>query len=245
MSPDPIAVILPAAGSGTRFGTHQNKLFAVLAGRPIWQHSVQRFLAADRVTEIIMPVSDVDRDHFAAAVMEFPQVALVPGGSTRTESVRSALIHLAARDFVGLIAVHDAARPLIRSDQMQTVFSAADQYGAAILAIPVTATLKRGQDQTITGTVDRSDLWEAQTPQVFDVMVLRDAYQTNGQTPATDDAELVQRTGHPVRLVRGCSTNIKITLPGDLAVAEAIYLNQQKLDAATQKRKDVKSDFSR
>ncbi len=218
----PIAVILPAAGSGARFGGERNKLLANLAGKPIWRHSVDRFLSFAGVVTILMPVSPSDRSYFSSITGSLDRVELVDGGATRTDSVRRGLERLRAGKFTGLVAVHDAARPLVDDQQLHRVFAEAQRSGAAILAVPVTSTLKRGMDQTIASTVDRSELWEAQTPQVFDMTLLLDAYDNHAQTPATDDAELVQRTGHPVRLVEGCRTNLKITVPGDLMLAEAI-----------------------
>jgi 2-C-methyl-D-erythritol 4-phosphate cytidylyltransferase len=121
---------------------------------------------------------------------------------------------------VDFIAVHDAARPCLAAEWIDRVFGAAEKTGAAILAIPVAATLKRVDGKRmVQETVSRSDLWEAQTPQVFRREWLLEAYAKRGPEPATDDAELVQRLRHPVAVVLGSSINLKITTKEDLRLA--------------------------
>ncbi|MCO8123969.1 2-C-methyl-D-erythritol 4-phosphate cytidylyltransferase [Stieleria sp. TO1_6] len=227
-------MILPAAGSGRRFGSEQNKLFALLGGKPIWWHSANRFRAHPRVARLVMPVSQTDRSRFqhefAAAIGELG-IELVAGGGQRTDSVRNGLDQLDGDTAIELVAVHDAARPLIRAADLDAVLMRADQTGAAILATPVTATVKQTDDSGVScQTVDRSTLWLAQTPQVFRPSILRQAYQKHRGRPATDDAELVQRMGVNVALVGGSADNIKITHPNDLVVAEAILTTQQHSD---------------
>jgi 2-C-methyl-D-erythritol 4-phosphate cytidylyltransferase len=145
-------------------------------------------------------------------------IQVVPGGQQRSDSIANALEHV--RPDVDCIAVHDAARPCLANEWIDKVFAAGEKTGAAILAIPVVGTLKRvGPDQRIIETVSRTDLWEAQTPQVFHRQLLIDAYARRGQGPATDDAELVQRLGHPVAIVPGSPVNLKITTREDLQLA--------------------------
>jgi 2-C-methyl-D-erythritol 4-phosphate cytidylyltransferase len=121
------------------------------------------------------------------------------------------------------IAVHDAARPCLVDEWIDAVFAAAVKSGAAILAAPVTGTLKRaGSDQTVAETVAREGLWEAQTPQVFRRQLLTDAYARRGQEKATDDAQLVERLGQKVTIVTGSAMNIKITTKEDLRIAAAL-----------------------
>lgn len=225
-----IAVIMPAAGSGRRFGGEENKLFALLADQPIWLRSAERIRDHGRVARLVMPVSPADRPRFER---EFEDpirrlgLELVDGGEQRTESVQAGFVAVADDHKIDLIAIHDAARPLVRIEDLDAVFSKADQTGAAILATPVTATVKQTLDAGVScQTIDRSTLWLAQTPQVFRVAVLRQAYAKHRGRPATDDAELVQRIGTDVALVLGSPDNIKITHPGDLVVAEAILKSQ-------------------
>ena len=227
--PGSVAVILPAAGSGRRFGSHRNKLFAQLANKPLWYHAAARLRECALVGRIVMPVSGDDRSLFESEFkdqVDQLQIEITLGGTERTDSVKSGLDHLGNDPAIQWVAVHDAARPLVSQTDLFAVFAAASQTGAAILATPMAGTVKRlSRDQDCT-TVDRSDLWIALTPQVFDVDVLRNAYEKYRGRPATDDAELVERTGNKVSIVKGSADNLKITLPEDLLLAQAILTKQ-------------------
>jgi len=221
-----IAAILPAGGSGSRFGAEQNKLFTLLAGKPIWFHSAAALRARPEVGRIVMPVAAADRlvlETEAAASIAELGLELVAGGNERTDSVAAGLAAIGDHSKVEYIAVHDAARPLVRDDDLSRVFAAVVENGAAILAAPVPGTVKRASDALAAcETVDRRELWIALTPQVFQAALLHRAYRQHNGRPATDDAELVERLGHAVTLVPGSTDNLKITYPEDLAVAAAI-----------------------
>lgn len=222
-----IAAIIPAAGSGSRFGSIQNKLFALLAGEPLWVHSVRRIRACPEVARVIMPISAADQEAFStryASLIQQFEVELIHGGAERTDSVQNGLAAVGDDSTIQLVAVHDAARPLVHQRDLQRVFAAAHRTGAALLATPATGTIKRSvaNDDTDCVTVDRRDLWIALTPQTFKIELLQTAYQRYCGRPATDDAELVERCGHPVCLVAGRADNLKITVPEDLNIAEAI-----------------------
>lgn len=227
-----VAVILPAAGSGQRFGTASNKLFATLAGRPLWIHALQRLAARPEVGRMVMAVAPQDRDRFESELAANPipcPIEWVLGGEQRSDSVQAALAGLEGDDSISWVAVHDAARPLVRDDDLAAVFAMAARTGAAILAAPVTATLKRDLgDRLGSETVDRRELYSALTPQVFRVGLLIEAYRKHNGRPATDDAQLVERIGHPVALVPGSADNLKITYPEDLLVAEAILAQRNE-----------------
>lgn len=216
------SVILPAAGQSSRFhDQHYKKPFAPLEQRAVWLHSAERFLNRKDVKQVIIVISPEDREDFMSrfgANVMILGVEVVDGGKERADSVQHALEKVAAEcDYV---AVHDAARPCIADEWIDRVFDAAVQHGAAILGNPVTATLKRvGKDQTIEATVPRDQLWEAQTPQVFRKDLLLKAYARRGAAPATDEASLVEQTGHKVRMVQGSPMNIKITTKEDLRLA--------------------------
>jgi 2-C-methyl-D-erythritol 4-phosphate cytidylyltransferase len=219
------AVILPAAGKSSRFrDQHFKKPFAPLDGRPVWMHAADRFANRKDVVQSILVISPEDREHFTekfggnAALLG---IEVVDGGNERYDSVAKALERVKPEaDFV---AVHDAARPCIVDAWIDAVFAAAVRTGAAILAAPVTGTLKRAAaDQTIVETIPRDQLWEAQTPQVFRKQLLIDAYARRGQTAATDDAQLVERLGQKVTIVPGSPMNIKITTKEDLRIASAL-----------------------
>jgi 2-C-methyl-D-erythritol 4-phosphate cytidylyltransferase len=216
------AVILPAAGKSSRFhDTHYKKPFIALGERAVWLHAVDKFLNRDDVKQVLVIISPQDREDFHmrfGANVAIMGIDVVEGGAERSDSVRNALARV--RDDIDFVAVHDAARPCIANEWIDAVFAAAQETGAAILGIPVSSTLKRvAADNTIEATVPRTNVWEAQTPQVFRRDWLVEAYAKAGQTPATDDAELIQRLGHPVRVVRGSPINLKITTKDDLRLA--------------------------
>jgi 2-C-methyl-D-erythritol 4-phosphate cytidylyltransferase len=216
------SVILAAAGKSSRFrDQHYKKPFAPLADRAVWLHSAEKFLNRDDVKQLILIISPEDREAFDskfAANVAILGIQVVPGGKERSDSIANALAQV--RSDVDFVAVHDAARPCLATEWIDKVFAAGEKSGAAILAIPVSGTLKRvGADQRVVETVARTGLWEAQTPQVFRRQVLLDAYACRGTEPATDDAELVQRLGHAVTVVVGSPVNLKITTRDDLLLA--------------------------
>jgi len=219
------AVILPAAGKSSRFNDpHLKKPFVTLEGRPVWMHSAERFSARDDVKQILVVIAPEDREEFMSkfgANLALLGIEVVLGGAERSDSVAAAIAKV--RSDIPYIAIHDAARPCIADEWIDRVFREAEKSGAAILASPVTATLKRvGGDKKITETVSRDGLWEAQTPQVFARQLLIDAYARRGKEPATDDAQLVERLGKPVSVVQGSPMNIKITTKEDLKIAGAL-----------------------
>lgn len=220
------AVILPAAGKSSRFhDKHYKKPFAPLDDRPVWLHATERFLNRDDVKQTILVISPEDREDFYSrfgANVAILGIEVVEGGRERSDSVANALACVRAE--IDFVAIHDAARPCIANEWIDSVFAAAQQSGAAILATPVTGTLKRvDPNRVIRETVPRHDLWEAQTPQVFRRELLERAYAQGRGTPATDDAELVQRLGHPVTIVPGSPINLKITTREDLRFASYAF----------------------
>ncbi len=218
-----VAVILPAAGSGKRFGAGQNKIFELLSGQSLFMHTCRFFARRDDVAQILLVASGQDlprlKKDFGSSLDDLG-VQLVQGGQTRTDSVRSALEQIHPK--VALVAVHDAVRPCLADAWIDRVFDEARRSGAAMLAWPEHATLKYvDQEGIIRKTVDRSGIWQAQTPQVFRADWLAQAYR-QARDGATDDAALIEALGHHVRVVRGDPRNIKITAPADLVLAEAL-----------------------
>lgn len=220
-----VAVILPAAGGSTRFGGPQKKPFVPLAGRPVWLRSAELFWNRPDVTAVFVVVAPDDRDEFASRfghLLAFTTGRLVLGGSERFESVANALAEVTAD--VDLVAVHDAVRPLTPPSLIDAVFAAAAAHGAALPAVPVADTLKRVAGDVVTETVPRAGLWQAQTPQVARRDWLLDAYARRAGLPGpiTDDVQLLEACGRPVRVVPGSPLNFKITTPDDLKLAEAV-----------------------
>lgn len=217
------AVIMPAAGASSRFkDKNYKKPFAPLANRAVWLHSAEKFLHRQDVKQLILVISPEDREYFDfkfSSNVLILGIEVVEGGKERADSIERALARV--RPELEFVAVHDAARPCLADEWISKVFDAARKTGAAILAQPVSSTLKRvGANQTITETVSREGLWEAQTPQVFRRQLLLDAYAQRCGFVATDDAQLVERIGHPVSVVQGSSLNLKITTQEDLRLAE-------------------------
>lgn len=219
------AVILPAAGQSRRFHDKAyKKPFAPLGGRAVWLHSAERFMNRPQVKQLIVCVAADDRDLFDlkfGANIAILGVQVVEGGEHRADSVQRALERV--KQEIDFVAVHDAARPCLADQWIDDVFAAAERDGAAILATPVHATLKKvDQKKRIVETVDRESLWEAQTPQVFRRELLLQAYAKRGREPVTDDAQLVERLGHPVTIVPCSALNLKITTRDDLKLAEQV-----------------------
>jgi len=217
------AVILPAAGRSTRFhDKNYKKPFAPLGNRAVWLHSVERFLSRGDVKQLILVISPEDREFFEfkfGANVAILGIKVVDGGEERSDSIERALAHV--KPDIDFVAIHDAARPCLADEWVEKVFNAAEKSGAAMLAIPVTGTLKRvGAGNVIEETVPREGLWEAQTPQVFRRDWLLEAYAKRAGFKATDDAQLLERVGHKVTVVQGSPINLKVTTKEDLRLAE-------------------------
>lgn len=215
------AVILAAAGQSSRYkDKNYKKPFAPLDGRAVWLHSAERFIARKDVKQLIIVISEEDKEFFKGkygANIAFMGLDAIIGGATRAESVKNGLA--AVREDIDFVAVHDAARPVFADVWIDDLFATAESTGAAIFASPVTSTIKRVDGKKIAETVDRENLWQAQTPQVFRRQMLVDAYAQDGAPTATDDAELVQRLGHDVTIVPCSALNLKITTREDLRMA--------------------------
>ncbi len=217
-----VAVIIPAAGAGQRFGGTTKKPFAQLDSRPVFIRSLELFINRKDVCQTILAVSaddyDVVKEKYAANIM-IMGIKLVKGGSERYESVKLALSEVC--DEADLVCVHDAVRPCVLETWIDQVFAEAGKSGAAILAAPLNGTIKRVSEAgVIDETVPREGLYEAQTPQVFRKDLLQQAYDAieDGFQP-TDDAQLVERLGHGVTIVPTDRRNLKITTPGDMTLA--------------------------
>ena len=227
------AVILPAAGKSSRFSKQRKKVFVELKGRPVWVRTAEQFVHRKDVVQTILVVSEDDLEWFKEKFrpnLAFMDIEVVTGGAERADSVQKGLSRVRAD--VDFVAVHDAARPLIVKEWIDEVFRAAETDEAAILATPITSTIKRvDSTQTIEETVSRTNLWAAQTPQVFRRQLLLEAFARRGDYQATDEAELVERIGHAVKIVNGSPLNLKITTPDDFRIAEHLLeaLPKEKL----------------
>lgn len=212
-----IALIV-AAGSGQRFGAEQPKQYLDLAGQPVLRRTVEAFRRHPKVSAVRVVINPAFRDLYDAAVAGLDLPEPVAGGASRQDSVRNGLEAL-ADSAPGLVLIHDAARPLIDSDTINAVIAALDTHPAALAAVPVADTLKRGDDGLVAGTVDRSGLWRAQTPQGFRFPEILAAHRSAAGLELTDDAAVAERAGLPVALVPAREENFKVTTPDDLTRA--------------------------
>ncbi|HEY2829381.1 MAG TPA: 2-C-methyl-D-erythritol 4-phosphate cytidylyltransferase [Thermoanaerobaculia bacterium] len=214
-----VVVVIPAAGSGTRFGGDIPKQFRQLGGKPLVQRVVERFLFDEQVSRVIVPVAQILLSVVSQSNEE--RVKFVAGGETRLQSVARGLEYAADAD---LIAIHDAVRPFFAIETFHAALAAAQEHGAALPVIPLADTVHVVAEDRIISTPDRSTLAAAQTPQCFRADVLRDVVaraQREGDD-ATDEAGLAARYGYTVQTVRGDSMNFKITRLEDLAMAERV-----------------------
>jgi 2-C-methyl-D-erythritol 4-phosphate cytidylyltransferase len=234
-----VAVIICAAGPGSRFGGKRKKQFVDAAGRAVFLRSVELFSNRDDVKQILLAIPAEDQELVNikwGANFKFFNVKTYIGGAERFDTVSKALELV--RDDIELIAVHDAVRCCVTAELIDEVIAAAAKTGAAIPACPVSATVKEVKDKTIIKTVDRTNLYEAQTPQVFEKALLKRAYANLSilrskataedgknlkERKISDDSQLVEALGVvKVAIVEADSSNIKITRQSDVAIAEAI-----------------------
>lgn len=220
-----IAAIVVAAGKGVRMGLGLPKQFLSLKGIPLVCHSIRSLsFLVDRLI-LVLAEEDIPycRDHVLAGQDFALPVELVAGGLQRQDSVFSGLSMLGPED--RWVVIHDGVRPFVPIKALQQCIQVARKTGACILGIPAIDTLKQVNDLgLVQGTLDRTGIWQAQTPQVFRTELVMQAHRkarAEGYS-GTDDASLVERMGHPVSMVQGSRYNIKITTPEDLRVAEAI-----------------------
>lgn len=222
--------IIVAAGSGKRFGTKTPKQFLEIGGKPLLIHTLSRFQNCAEIDEIILVLPSAETAKFLQTVGKFGIGKLskvVAGGQTRAESVFKGLKSIRAAT-AGIVAVHDGARPLVKTEEISACVLKAKETGAAILAASVTDTIKEiSADGTILQTVERAKLRRALTPQCFHYEILKRAFENADlNETATDESFLVEKTGVKVVIVEASAENIKVTHQSDLILAEAILKKQ-------------------
>ena len=231
-SSTPVWAIVPAAGTGQRMQNEIPKQYLSFQNKTVIEHCLDRLLSHPEIDGVVVALRDDDQHWDAIAYTAEKPLFTTTGGRQRHDSVYSGLTTLQYRFGNDAIAlVHDAVRPLVSHRDLSNVIEAARQHTAgAILATPVTDTLKRqDNDMEIAATLSRDGLWRALTPQAFHLQPLLNALKQviDKNLSITDDAEAVELTGHAPRLVPGEADNFKITSPGDLSLAEKIWLNQR------------------
>jgi 2-C-methyl-D-erythritol 4-phosphate cytidylyltransferase len=216
--------ILVAAGRGERMGRERPKAFLELDGQPLLLRAARAFEAAPSVTAIVAVVPEAELETAQALLAPLRKlVAVVPGGARRQDSVLEGM-KAAPDGFSGVVLVHDAARPFVDVALVERVTREAAEHGAALPVVPIVDTVKRVREGAVTGTLDRSELFAAQTPQGFRFGLLAEAYEAafRDRVTVTDEAVAVERCGTVVRTVPGSPRNRKLTTPEDLAWAEAV-----------------------
>jgi len=228
------AAIVVAAGRGERLGAPSGKAFVLLLGEPMVLHTLRAVEACPLIDGIVVVVpaerigamEELARQAGLSCIRE-----IVPGGRERQDSVLEGLTRIKDQ---GVVVVHDGARPLVRPDVVASVIKAAADTGAASAGVPMRETVKAVEGVEATGTVERETLWIAHTPQAFRTTLLKDAHRRAREDGfrGQDDAVLVERLGRRVRMVEDSPTNLKITVPEDLRLAE-MYLSQTKTAVPT------------
>ncbi|MFA5411186.1 MAG: 2-C-methyl-D-erythritol 4-phosphate cytidylyltransferase [Candidatus Omnitrophota bacterium] len=224
-----VSAIVLAAGKGLRLDPRIPKPLLKIGSRPVIIHSLETLNKHPRVKEIIVAVNAQNQKKIVNKIKRYriTKVSrIVLGGKERQDSVRNALKAVACS--AGLVLIHDAARPFITGERISALIKEAQSRGAAILGVPVKATIKEIHGKSrVKKTLKRENLREIQTPQVFRKDLILEAYRKFGDSPVTDDAALVEKLGAGVSVVLGSYENIKITTPADLAIAEA-FLGQKR-----------------
>jgi 2-C-methyl-D-erythritol 4-phosphate cytidylyltransferase len=222
-----VAAVIVAAGKGIRMQDPLRKQYLMLAGLPILSRTLTVFDNCDQIDQIylVIPEDDFDfcRKNILSPVKLIRKINLVAGGPIRQDSVYNGLLQVDPD--CNIVVIHDGVRPFVQTDKLIASINGARQFGACILGIPAYDTLKQADSSDcIVATLQRDTIWLAQTPQTFryDLIkkahekAIRDVYQ------GTDDASLVERLGEPVKIINGSLSNIKITNPEDLEIAQSL-----------------------
>ncbi len=234
-----VGAVIPAAGSGRRMNASVNKISLPLLGHSVLERTLETFLASELIAIVVLVVKPEERDDIQSQTAGIrgkfgKEVALVDGGEERQESVANGLEYLRRwtgwNDRTRLVAIHDAARPLLTSELLYQSLMAGFEYKAVGIGVPLKDTIKHVDlNGMVIGTPDRSSYWGIQTPQVFDLNLLFYCYQKVKSSGIifTDDCSVVEYCGHPVKLIPGSYENLKITTPEDLILAEAILRRRE------------------
>ena len=219
-----INIIILAAGTGSRFGGKLPKQFCLMAGRPLLMHTIdgmRRALPGAKITVVLASSMMVYWKELCRQY-GYHSPDVTPGGATRWESVRNAVLLDSPYGEKEIILVHDGARPLVDKRMVEMLVDSARLVGAVIPVVAVTDSLRHLDGKGLSHSVDRSKFVSVQTPQAFDAQLLCEAYGQPFSPAFTDDASVVEALGHNITLVEGSSSNIKITNPGDIETAELL-----------------------
>ena len=219
-----VAIIL-GAGNGTRMKSEKSKLLLEIGSKTVIERSVDAFLSVSDIDEIIVVAREQDIDIYSELLTD-ERISFVIGGATRQQSVKNAVETV---DDAHLIVIHDGARPLIKCEDIEKTIRAAEEFSAAAVGVFVKDTIKIVDKQGfVESTPERSTLFAVQTPQIFDFVLYKNAMQKADEQGLdfTDDCQLVELCGGKVKMVEGSYSNIKITTPDDIALAENLLKNE-------------------
>jgi 2-C-methyl-D-erythritol 4-phosphate cytidylyltransferase len=229
------AAVIVSAGKGHRLPGEKKKQFLSLAGKPILCHTLDAFEACPSIDFIQLIVGQEDVTYTLKEIVEvygYRKISqIVPGGKSRQESVKKGIDTLSSE--VDIVTIHDGVRPFVTPRMIEESIQGARQFKAVVLAMPVKETIKMvGPDRTVLKTLDRESLWQIQTPQTFQLDIIRQALYkaTEDGFIGTDDASLVERIGVKVYILPGSYTNIKITTPEDLILGHLILKMEASLE---------------
>jgi len=229
--------LIVAGGKGTRIKNSLPKQFMELDGKPVLLHSIEAFYRYSKKIAIVLVLPHDDLGVWDSVCEKYKPakpVIIQPGGETRFQSVRNGLDRIEGE---GLVAIHDAARPLVSEDTIAASFRLAALHHCAVAAVRLKESIRMdlsegrlGRKKNISKAVDRTRFWMIQTPQTFDVQLIKKAYRIKEDSRLTDDASVAERGGHFISLFEGSYENIKITTPEDFTIAEAL-IRQRKVDS--------------
>jgi len=223
-----VGVVLLAGGKGKRMKSSVPKQFLPLLGRPVFLRSLDVFQSMkDVVSDIVIVLDESYREEYDAVVKNDPRIRWADPGTERQDSVFNGLSKIP--DECSLVAIHDAARPLVTVKEVTDVLRDGLQYGAAVLGVPMKATVKESEDgKFVLRTVERSRLWEIHTPQVSSKQLFLRGFDKvrREKLEVTDDVSVIEAMKLPVKLTQGEYTNIKLTTPDDLRIAEQVLLER-------------------
>lgn len=229
-----VSVIVAAAGMSNRMGSKINKQFIWIEGKPILAHTIEKFEKCRYIDEIIIVSKEEEIEYCRKEIVKkykFNKVSnIVRGGKKRQDSVYNGI--LALNEKTDIVLTHDGARPFVKIESIVDGIKGVLDFGACVIGVPVTDTIKVVEsDDIVKNTPDRSTIWAAQTPQCFRKEILIEGYDDaiKNRFSATDDSSIVEKVGYNVKMIMGSYSNIKITTPEDIIVAESLFKDKDSL----------------
>lgn len=229
-SPFKVSAIIPAAGSGSRFG--ETKQFKLFGSRPLLYYTIRPFINSQWIDEVILVVPSIDRHQVMREVVSiFPtkKVKVIDGGKLRQESVMNGI--KASSNDSECVCIHDAARPFVSDSMIRDTINKCTSMDGAIVAIPARDTIKQSDGFTIQSTIDRTILWQAQTPQTFHKVKLIQAFDLAHEKNfvGTDESSIMEHAGYNIGIIKGSSRNMKITTQEDWELAIQIMVKKEQI----------------